>query len=237
VNHLSETVTSMPVLFDRMFKGATRGLKVMSKSGLNKIINGRAVAVKEIENISKEYIKNFFDKKANGEKFNTAYNDAERGIASDLMRTLIGTEQQMKKEFDRRVGILKQSIEELSKGNKEQVKRSKIYQKVYDKIVEGSEGISDIRSKIDKVNLEAIDYWKKIHEDKFEALSDYMLNVHNTVLDKSLNYSSPDRYARISATSDKPLDLKEPMYGRDGELLYKKEASGLDESTLSKYFT
>jgi hypothetical protein len=223
----TEGGTPLPEVFTKIFKGVREGLYIATKSGFNKIVNGNAFANTRVQNITKEYIDKLFKAKPNGEKFNTAYNDAERGIASDLMRSVIGTESEMQKEFDRRKSILNQSIEELSTGTDEQQQKGKIYQKVYDNIVKGSKNINDIEKKLDKTNLEAIYFWMKTYDDIFPEIYDYMLNVRNTVLEKNLNYSSPDRYVKLSKEKNKLLTDDQPMYGRDGELLIKKEAGGL----------
>jgi len=224
---LTEGGTTLPEVFTKIFKGARAGLYVATASGFNKIVNGNALANTRIQDITKEYIEKFFKTKPNGEKFNTAYNDAERGIVSDLMRSVIGTESEMQKEFERRKEILRQSIEVLSTGTREDQKKGKIYKKVYNNIVKGSDTVKDIEKKVDKTNLEAINFWMKTNEDIFPELYDYMLNVRNTMLEKDLNYSSPDRYVRLSQEKNKLLTEDQPMYGRNGELLIKKEAGGL----------
>ena len=226
---LTEGGTTLPEVFTKIFKGARAGLNIATASGFNKIVRGNARANTKIQDITKEYIGKFFKTKPNGEKFNTAYNDAERGIVSDLMRSVIGTESQMQKEFERRKRILNQSIKELSIGTKEQQKKGKLYQKVYDNVVKGSENAKDIEKKVDKTNLEAINFWMKTNEDTFPELYEYMLNVRNTILEKDLNYSSPDRYVKLSQEKNKRLtdDEPMPMQGRNEELLVKKEAGGL----------
>jgi hypothetical protein len=226
---LTEGGTTLPEVFTKIFKGARAGLYVATASGFNKIVRGNARANTKIQDITKEYIGKFFKTKPNGEKFNTAYNDAERGIVSDLMRSVIGTESQMQKEFERRKRILNQSIKELSTGTKEQQKKGKLYQKVDDNVVKGSENAKDIEKKVDKTNLEAINFWMKTNEDTFPELYEYMLNVRNTMLEKDLNYSSPDRYVKLSQEKNKRLtdDEPMPMQGRNEELLVKKEAGGL----------
>jgi len=133
----------------------------------------------------------------------------------------------IQKEFERRKKILEESIDALSTGTKEQVSKSEVYQKVYDKIVKGSENAEQVMSKVDPVNREAIEDWKEIHENNFEELSDYMLNIHNTLLEKEINYSSPDRYLKIEQGAEKDLADNQAMYGRAGEYLYQREASGL----------
>jgi hypothetical protein len=224
---ITEGGTPMGEVFTKMFKGATAGHKFAKASGFNKIVNGKAFAISKINAITKDYINKFYKKEANGEIFNTAYNDLERGIVSDLRRHLVGDEQQIKKEFDRRVGILEQSIKRLNEGTEKEQKKAKLYQEVYDKIVKDSKSIEDVENKTDKINLEAVKYWQETHEKNWDDIAKYMLNVHNTILEKGVNYSSPDKYAKISSEETSiPLQDSEAMYGRNGDFLYKKEASG-----------
>jgi len=223
-NFLTRKGTPMGGVFTKLFKGVEAGSDFARLSGFTEIQKGKNYALTAVKNISNDYIKQFFDKKANGEKFNTAYNEAERGIVADLRRSTPGDETA---EFKRRVKILDESIKELEKGTPEEVKKAELYQKVYDKVVEGSKDLSDVESKTDKLNLDAIEFWQKQHELYFDDLANYMLNVHNTVLEKGVNYSSPDRYAKLTEEAPAKLLDTEAMYGAGGEHLYKKEASGL----------
>lgn len=224
---ITEGGTPMGEVFNKLFKGATAGDEFGKASGFNKIVNGKALAISKINAITKDYINKFYKKEANGEAFNTAYNDVERGIVSDLRRHLVGDEQQIQKEFNRRVGILEQSIKRLEEGTNKEQEKAKLYQKVYDKIVKDSKSIEDVESKTDKVNLNAVKYWQETHEKNWDDIAKYMLNVHNTILEKGVNYSSPDKYAKLSSEETaKPLQESEAMYGRNGDYLYKKEASG-----------
>jgi hypothetical protein len=224
---ITEGGTPMGEVFTKLFKGATAGDKFGKASGMNKIVNGKAIAISKINAITKDYIDRFYKKKANGEAFNTAYNDVERGIVSDLRRHLVGDEQQIQKEFDRRVGILDQSIKRLKEGTEKEKEKAKLYEKVYDKIVKDSKSIEDVENKTDKVNLDAVKFWQETHEKTWDDISRYMLNVHNTILEKGVNYSSPDKYVKLSTEeTSTPLQDSEAMYGRNGDYLYKKEASG-----------
>ena len=223
-NFLTRKGTPMGGVFTKLFKGVEAGSEFARLSGFSEIQKGKNYALTAVKNISTDYIKQFFDKKANGEKFNTAYNEAERGIVADLRRATPGNEAA---EFKRRVGILDQSIKELENGTPEEVKKAELYQRVYDKVVEGSKDLSDVESKTDKLNLKAIEFWQKQHELYFDDLANYMLNVHNTILEKGVNYASPDRYAKLTEETPAKLLDNEAMYGAGGEHLYKKEASGL----------
>ena len=195
---LGEQTTNLNVLFERMFKGFNKGGMVMDKMGLTKLINKKAAAEKEANNIVDRFVNLFYDKKANGEDFNSAYNNIERGMASFMMRNVIGTEQEMKAEFDRRKGLLEESISVLEKGNDKEKAKAELYKKAYDKILAESNTIEEVKNKVDKVNLEGVDFWMNEWSNKYDQLSDVAENVYNKKLDKDINYT-PDRYFKLSS--------------------------------------
>jgi hypothetical protein len=195
---LGEQTTNLNVLFERMFKGFNKGGMVMDKMGLTKLINKKASAEKEANNIVDRYVNLFYDKKANGEEFNSAYNNIERGMASFMMRNVIGTEQEMKAEFDRRKGLIEESISELEKGNDKEKAKAELYKKAYENILAESNTIDDVVKKVDKVNLEGVDFWMNEWNNKYDQLSDVAENVYNKKLDKDINYT-PDRYFKLSS--------------------------------------
>jgi hypothetical protein len=195
---LGEQTTNINVLFERMFKGFNKGGMVMDKMGLTKLINKKAAAEKEANNIVDRFVNLFYDKKANGEDFNSAYNNIERGMASFMMRNVIGTEQEMKAEFDRRKGLLEESISVLEKGNDKEKAKAELYKKAYDNILADSNTIEEVKNKVDKVNLEGVDFWMNEWSNKYDQLSDVAENVYNKKLDKDINYT-PDRYFKLSS--------------------------------------
>ena len=71
-------------------------------------------------------------------------------------------------------------------------------------------------------------------KEPLDDLANYMLNVHNTVLEKGVNYSSPDRYAQLSEETPAKLLDNEAMYGAGGEHLYKKEVFPEPEAMLTR---
>lgn len=195
---LGEQTTNLNVLFERMFKGFNKGGFVMDKMGLTKLINKKSFAQKQANNIVDTYVEKFYKLKANGEAFNSAYNNIERGMAAFMMRNVIGTEQEMKAEFSRRKNLMEESISALEKGNEKERERAKLYQQAYDNILKDSENIDDIKKKTDKVNLDGIDFWMNEWANKFEQLSDVSENVYNKILDKDINYT-PDRFYKLSS--------------------------------------
>jgi hypothetical protein len=228
---LGEQTTNLNVLFERMFKGVTRGGFVEDMSGVTLLKNKKAFAETQSNNIVNDYVNQFYKSKANGEAFNTDYNNTERGIASFMMRNVIGSEAEMQAEFNRRKKLIEQSIDELSEGNDIEQKKAELYQKAYDKVVKDSKNISDIRKKTDPKNAEAIDWWTNQWSDKYEQLSDVSENVYNKVLDKDLNYI-PDRFANLSMeTGTVELSNDESAFHRNNGTIYKKETGVLMAAT------
>jgi hypothetical protein len=230
---LGEQTTTLPMLFEKMFKGFNRGGTVMDAMGLTKLINRKAFAETQANNIVADYIKEFYNSKSkpNGQAFNTAYNNIERGMAAFMLRNVIGTEVEMQAEFDRRKGLVKESIDVLAEGNKLQKKKAELYQKAYDKMVVDSENIQDIKDKTDPKNLEAVDFWHKQWESKFDQMADVASGIYNKILDKDLNYS-PDKFTKLKV--GKKVDLlnsESAFIGNTNGVLYKNKSGVLEDVT------
>lgn len=245
---LGNQFTNLNILIERMFKGFRVAGKVMDKMGLSDLINNKAASEKQSNNIIDKYVEQFYNREANGESYNSEYNNTERGLAAFMMRNVIGTAKEMQEEFNRRKNLIKESIQVLSEGNEQEQKKAELYQQVYDKIfsvainplspnqVLGTEpqNAKDISERIDKNNLEGIDFWTNQWADKYEQMADVSENVYNTVLDKDLNYT-PDRYSKLSSDTG-VVELKNDesaFHGNNGGL-YKKESSGLMAVTRGK---
>lgn len=235
---LAEQITTLPVLFEKMFPGVNRSSYVRKMMGLTKLFNESASAKTEAKNIVNDYIKNFYKKQANGEAFNTVENNIERDMAARLMRTVIGTESEMQAEFDRRKEVLKESIAMLAEGNEQEVAKSILYQKVYDKLIGASKGVNQnqktdneatniqqVKDRVDKTNLEAIDFWIKNWGDRYDRFSEVSEGVYNTMLEKELNYT-PDKYSLLSLESeDISLDNEESAFNKNTGQEYKKSGT------------
>jgi hypothetical protein len=225
---LGEQTTNLNVLFERMFKGFNRGGEVEDAMGLTKLKNNKSMAQREANNIVDKYVSQFYNKKANGEAYNSEYNSVERGLSAFMMRNVIGTETQMQDEFNRRKNLIEESINVLSQGNEQEQKKSELYQKVYDKILKDSESIQEVKDKTDNTNLEGVDFWNKEWADKYEQLSDVSENVYNKVLDKDLNYT-PDKFVKLSSDSG-TIELsndESAFFNNSDGVIYKKETGVL----------
>ncbi len=196
----NQYLTSMPVLFDRIFQGTNRGLKVMKEIGLQDIINGKAKKIRVHKKIMDQYKKEFIE----GDKtFMEAENVYERGMIAFMSRNLVGTVAEQKAEFERRKRLVLESIEYLeNSGNKQERKKAKVYREVYDKLdIASAKDINSITDKASKKNIDAVSWWTDQWADKYNDLADVSLSVHNTILGTDTNYT-PDKYKTLSSRVD-----------------------------------
>lgn len=228
---LAEQTTNLNILFEKMFKGFNVGGMVERMMGVSDLKNGKSKGQSEANRIVNDYVKQFYDKKANGESFNTGYNAIERGMASFMTRNIVGTESEMKAEFDRRKGLIEQSIEALSQGNEDEVAKSKLYQDAYDKILADSNTIEEVSDKVDPVNMEAVNFWREQWASKYDQLADVSLNVYNKILDKDINYV-PDKFTKLSYdTGEVELSTDDMAFNVNNGTPYKKETGVLMSAT------
>ena len=223
---LAEQVTPLPIVFEKMFPGFNRANMVMNKIGLTDLVNKAATSETQSRKIVNDYVNEFYDKKANGEAFNTDYNNVERGLSAFMMRSVMGTTEDIQIDFGKRKNLIKQSIDELSKGDERERAKVEVYQKAYDKILDGSKNAQEVIDKTDKTNLDAIKFWQDQWADKYEQMSDVSLNIYNTLLDKDLNFT-PDRLSKIS-TDIGVVDLNDDasaFHGNNGSVLVDKTGS------------
>jgi hypothetical protein len=226
---LIEQTANLNILFERIFSGFARGGLMEELTGVTDLKNGKSKANSEANKIVQEYVDMFYKKKPNGQEFNTAFNDIERGMVAYMMRNLIGDEAKMKTEFKRRKLVVEESISMLSEGSKKEKEKAEEYRKVYDKILKDSDDSASVSSKADPINVEAVEFWQEKWADKYQELYDVALGVYNKVLEKDINYN-PDKYSKLES-SQKPDELTNEemafLFNSGGNFLYKKESGNL----------
>jgi hypothetical protein len=231
---LLEQTANLPIVFERMFGGFTKGGMVENAMGVTALKNGKSKAQSESNNIVNKYVDKFYKLKPNGEVFNTAFNNIERGMVAFMSRSVFGTDSEMKVEFKRRRDLIEQSTKELEKGNEQEVAKAKVYQEVYDKVLKDSDSIEQVQSKAAPENLEAVKFWQDEWADKYEQLYDTALGVYNKILEKDMNYSMPDRYSKLSSDTGEVDITTEDMgflINSGTAPLYKKETGVLMAAT------
>jgi GNAT superfamily N-acetyltransferase len=233
---LLEQTANLNIVFERMFGGFTKGGMVEDAMGVSQIESGKAKAQAESNLTVEQYVKELYKTKPNGQDFNTAFNEVERSMGASMMRNIIGTEAEMKEEFDRRKKLIKESIEVLSEGNEQEVEKGKIYEQVYNKILKDSKTIDEVVSKVDKTNQKAIEFWQGKWSGIYDKLYDVALGVYNKVLDKDISFT-PDRFSKLSSDFGE-IDLTAEDMGflvNSGNApLYKKETGVLMAATRPK---
>ena len=225
----AKEITSLPILFERLFKGTNAGLKVMQEMGITAVMKGSAKATTETTNIIEEYSNKFKKTKPNNEAFNTSYNITERGIIGFMRRTIIGTASQQKEEFNRRKDLIEESIEVLEQGNAQEKVKAKEYKKVYDAVLKNTTSVEQLDAKVSPENLEAVKWWNKKWEKYHPDLANVSLNVYNRKLGKDENYI-PDSFKRVE---EQPVDFDwdESAFIGAQNVLYKKKTGVLEEAT------
>jgi len=232
-NLWSEKIASVPLMLEMIFKGQSRAAKILSLSGFQDVVNGAAKAETQARKIEENYVKKFEKSKPNEEAFNTSLNMTERGMFAFMRRTLVGTEAEQQKEFDRKKGLILESIEKLKETkNKADNEKADFYQKVFDKILKDSNNVTDVESKVDKKNIEAVEWMTEEWKKHYKALSDTNLNIYNKKLDQDINYT-PDVFSLMELdTSEQKID--EPMFDTSGRRIYNKETGVLRKSQRPK---
>ncbi len=231
---LGEQTSNIGLLLEKSFVGFNSSALVKKAMGWFELANGASKGVADTNKIVNDYVKQFYDKKANGQKFNTLFNMVERGMTAFVIRNVIGNEAKTKAEFARRKNLIKETIDSLLEyGNEQEKKEGAEYQKVYDKILKDSNNAEEVMSKVDNQNLEAVNWWINQWNNKYDKLSDLALNVYNTVLGRDVNYAAPDKFKKFSFDeSIEDLSNNESSFVKNTDgVTYKKESSGLMKAT------
>ncbi len=213
---VTEKISTIPVMLEQMFVGSRKALVVAETSGYSDISEGNAAALKNTEKVRDLYIDKFKNKKPNGEKFSSAANITERGMLAFMMRsTLDNNPDKIQDTFDRRKNLMKENIEVLKEAmgpegsrNKTNEKLYDLYKEAYDKILEGSDNISEVQSKTDPINKQAVDFWVVEFNKILPNLQAVSTNIYNSelVLEK---YYNPDIYRTLERTGGQQLEYDE----------------------------
>ena len=225
-----KNVASLGIKTELIFGTQKRGAKFMKLSGITDMIRGFDTAEAKGREIIKNYYKVFENKKANNQVFNSEENNIERGMLARVRRTVDGTETEQDTEFRREKKLIEDSITELKNSTKsEEKKLGEVYEKVYNRILKGSNNPSEVESKTDKTNLEAVEWFTKEWGKHYKKLSDISLDIYNKPLDKDLNYTHFS-YSRLDSPSEE-TDLSSPMYTVETSSVYDKESGVLRKRT------
>jgi hypothetical protein len=100
--------------------------------------------------------------------------------------------------FAIRKGLLKQSYETLMNGSDAEKVMGEVYKKVFDKLdLDNAKDINDIIKNTSNDNVEAVRYIQQMFSDVHPELSEFALDMHNTMLARDNNYT-PDIYKKTT---------------------------------------
>jgi hypothetical protein len=192
----STEILSIPLLFEKLFRGTTIGTRIMSDMGLLDMVNGKNKAELIYNKILESYTKQDFY----GKDFMTQQNIIERGMLAYLMRNVNGDNAQVKAELNRRIDAISESIKQLKEGNSDEQKLAEMYENAFSKLKVNSRDIDIIRANSSKSNREAVDWWVDQWKQHYTDLYDVSLSVYNTMLSSDINYT-PDKMKLMSSKS------------------------------------
>ena len=237
-----------PRIIENMFKGTSTARIFNRLSGFDGFRNGVAKAETITNKIAQSYVDKFIKPtgkinaikrttrtQPNGTDFNTAANDTERGLFAFMRRTVDGTKEDQRIEFERRKGLVEETIKTLNDSG--ETKKAQLIKEAADKILSGSNSIQDIENKVDPTNKEAVEWmtaeWSKIRPD----LENVSLNVYNKVLGKDINYT-PDSFSLLKdQAGSTDQEIGSPQFQGTSQKIYDKESGVLMDVVRPKRLT
>jgi len=219
-------ISSLPNFYQYIFTSPSQAREFDKQIGTRAYVDGAASAETETNKKIDDFIKKFNKTKPNGKSFNNIENITERGMGAFMMRSV---DKDAQVEFDRRKKLIEQSITRLSEGKEVEVKKSQEYQVAYDKILKDSNSVQEVREKMNKTNLQAVEFVQDMWSEIYEDLSDVSLNVYNSVLGRDLNYTT-DTFGKTEKVEDIE-ELGAPAYYDTRKRVYD-EKTGVLKPTI-----
>jgi hypothetical protein len=219
----SINLSTLPLAIESYFKGQSKALKVMDKIGIDGVVNGSAKAETDANKLTEVYAKKFKKKKMKKGKYFDDFNEIERGVLAFVRRTVSGTVEEKKIEFNRRKKMVEETYVELLKSTDNVSKKTgELIEASYDKLVAKSENYNEVDKKADPVNLEGVEHVSKDWENLYPDLASVALDYYNINLGQDLNFT-PDNLV-LTGKEDTKSDIDKPIYNPDPGL--RDEESG-----------
>jgi len=228
----AQYIATLPNQLELMFKGQSRARKFETLSGFADVKKGASEGESYAQRITNEYYEKFIKSsfleptktQPNKQNFNTLYNDAERGMFAFVRRTVPGEEQI---EFKRRKGLIEQTIDALKQRGGKEAQVAEVYEEVYNKILKDANSASEVESKVDPINIDAVNWMTDIWKDNYSQLSEVNLNIYNKILGKDKNYT-PDSFIRLGDI-ETGFEIGEPIFDMVSKRISDKKTGVLME--------
>lgn len=204
---MAKQVETLPMVAYKMFRSAEGAAKFFRETGLQDLFNHKNDAKVESKLILADFISKFEGRKANGTDYNDAQNSIEQGMYAFLRRNKGGSPEDIKALFDANKRLMQEGIDNLRKGDKEDIELADAYQQVYDKVAAEANTIEDVEANVDQTNKDVVDYWTGVWNEKYDALRGVSKSIYRQELDKD-NFYNPITYRKIKKKSSES-DIEE----------------------------
>lgn len=220
-------LTNPRFIIDEIFLGRESGEEFWVDSGVRGFQNGKAWGIKKAS-----IILDAFEKFNDNKTFMDIDNIYERAMWAHISREVGNNLVEKEKNFIKVKDWMKQSYENLiNSKDSEKVKKGEYYKKVYDKILEGSNSIDDVRSKMDVRNLESVDIYKKAFSDEYSKTKFTMDAYFNKDFRQDDGYAFPVRFG--NADIAKSTDVTDTYFGSNKKVTLRKKAGSMNEDKRS----
>jgi len=206
-----EGFATLPMLNKLLWGNTRRAIMVSEKAGINGVSNGKAKALKMVDNAVKQYVKLFSKTK----DFLASENVVERGVFAFMSRNVVGDEFQAQDEFNRRKSLIKETIQALSdvdNNTESEIKKGEVIQKVYDKVLKDAKNINDVKKNVSQINQDAVNWWINKWSENFDRIDEVSRNVYNTQLSRDIDFT-PDRFQLKEAPTAVEEDFESGFFG------------------------
>ena len=232
----NDQLTSLPLVFELMFKGQSKAREVMNALGFNDLMFGSNKAKKDIEKSMKEYSDLFGKIKTRKGKYFDQYNTTERGIIAELLRIEVDSELSEQQQFNNTKSLIKQTYEAyFNTGNKLDNANGKIIEEIYNKLVDKSSNIAELESKVDPANLKGVNYViENIWGELRPQLVAVQKSIYNEDLSEDINFT-PRTYFKITQEeTDEKTNLDDSFFEpKPRKNPYDKKSSTLMKANRS----
>lgn len=222
----NDQIASIPLVTESMFKSQTLGEDFLGTIGFDNIRKGTNKATREVNSFFKGISDTYSKTTPNGEDFTSKFNDHERGMTAFM---IMSTDAE---DFSRNKKLIEGSINNLSKGDSDQVEIAKSHKEVYDKILKDSKSSEDVISKADKINLEAVNKFIDFNKSKYAEKEEVSKSIYNASLANKENYTATS-FKKMNATDVKidDIDAFDSSILSSKEKIYDKKSGTFIEST------
>lgn len=221
----NDQISSIPLVAESMFKSQRLGEDFLGTIGFDNIRKGTNKATREVNSFFKDISDTYKKTTPNGQDFTSKFNDHERGMTAFM---IMSTDAE---DFSRNKKLIEGSINNLSKGDSDQVEIAKSHKEVYDKILKDSKSVEEVIDKADDINVESVNKFIEFNKSKYAEKEDVSKSIYNSSLADKKNYTAIS-YKNIAPASVKAdeIDAFDSSILSSKEKVYDKKSGTFMES-------